>query len=804
MSDFESLNSQTTRETDEELLLLRLETISEVIADDIQTTSLNRWQHETLRRLGADLQPDQTIDLPTRTGKSHLIREIAQSAQDSGVRVAIVSHRRHILDEHSQELTETNAVTQEIGKQTGEKPGILLLSAQRIATNDSLANTLADEVDLVLVDEAHRALGEKTVEGMRSIFPNAVRIAFTATPDYADNRSVTDEYGDKLISHSVVEAIESGYASSVRAFLYKTNAVIDVLDPNMADFTPRELERLSNLMARNQAIVDVTQDLVSQGRRGLITTIPGEDLSHAETLKTMLDTRTVEEDGGRRFIRTHVVRGGDAKLAEKLEDFENGEVDVLLYCDLLREGYTTETATFLINGRPTTSAVNLTQDIGRVLQVKDQEAIIVDFQDTSVKQQRTVYDILELDRCVQGVYVGPDTVDAPDPETYLEGLFRPDLLKAFKSYNNQLISELRYSAYTPDRIDKLREKFLKAQAEDFARESKKWGRVLAQESLYEEPGTDMFGIDLKTQSDLKKLSHQDDGSFVYDVSHTSRNWLRAPLQDNAWVGIENSRLGLPVVTLTPQKLHESFANMSEATQELDLELHALAVDALTKIRTVFADNFSGLSAREVTVIKERFGLTEGSAGPKTFEELGDMLGITRERVRQIESKTLAKLRHPHRSHDLRDLLGQDLKIAEADTESLESLHAKAKQSVGHKKLWGLNPTAVAQNQARMQERDSVYEAIGKLFEHGDLTSYATAVMLELVKSYGISSDYAAQKELIDKIITLTPNTLERAARFVHNHKPSHSDKDNWLRNYDGSHTTKVAAQNVREALEELS
>ena len=61
-----------------------------------------------------------------------------------------------------------------------------------------------------------------------------------------------------------------------------------------------------------------------------------------------------------------------------------------------------------------------------------------------------------------------------------------------------------------------------------------------------------------------------------------------------------------------------------------------------------------LNDREQQVVRLRFGLDDGQI--RTLEEVGKEFGVTRERIRQIESKTLAKLRHPTRSQRLRDYL----------------------------------------------------------------------------------------------------------------------------------------------------
>ena len=69
---------------------------------------------------------------------------------------------------------------------------------------------------------------------------------------------------------------------------------------------------------------------------------------------------------------------------------------------------------------------------------------------------------------------------------------------------------------------------------------------------------------------------------------------------------------------------------------------------------VYKRQLDTLSEREAGVVSMRFGLTDGQ--PKTLDEIGQVYGVTRERIRQIEPKTKSKLRHPSRSHVLRDYL----------------------------------------------------------------------------------------------------------------------------------------------------
>jgi RNA polymerase sigma factor (sigma-70 family) len=80
----------------------------------------------------------------------------------------------------------------------------------------------------------------------------------------------------------------------------------------------------------------------------------------------------------------------------------------------------------------------------------------------------------------------------------------------------------------------------------------------------------------------------------------------------------------------------------------------VAVDAVgfTLLQDQLQSVLATLSEREAGVVRLRFGLTDGQ--PRTLDQIGQVYGVTRERIRQIESKTMSKLRHPSRCHGLRD------------------------------------------------------------------------------------------------------------------------------------------------------
>ncbi len=147
--------------------------------------------------------------------------------------------------------------------------------------------------------------------------------------------------------------------------------------------------------------------------------------------------------------------------------------------------------------------------------------------------------------------------------------------------------------------------------------------VRVQRQLHQDLGREPFPAEIAVEVELP----------VHRVVEIQRI-AQEPVSLQSPIGEEESALG-------------DFIEDADAVVPIEAAAFLMLQDQMDEI-------LDALNDREQRIIRLRFGLTDGH--PRTLEEVGQEFGVTRERIRQIESKTLAKLRHPSRARMLRDYL----------------------------------------------------------------------------------------------------------------------------------------------------
>jgi superfamily II DNA or RNA helicase len=351
------------------------------------------------------------LKMATGSGKSLLISMLTEAAVLSGKRVLILAPRTAICDQlvgkdgsrglgKFSALITNDQVSQQYGGLIGDSSKPVVVSTYAGFLNEyKIGGTTLGEFDLIIGDECHRSLGPATSKAMKEYMPGAVKLGFSATPDFADDRKSEEVFGKLLFDYPLRTAIEDGTSAPIRALLLETGQSLKLTD-NQKDFTERELAPLARMDSRNATAAQLVKDLVASGRQGIISCIPGGGNAHARVMSEFLSTQTIE---GRTVVAADI---GSHLLPDEIHDrlkrFKAGEVDVLTFTRTLEEGWDDPAASFCINMSPTTSPLKTTQLLGRILRknTDGRESIFIDMIDqlTGVKkQQYTALHALDID-----------------------------------------------------------------------------------------------------------------------------------------------------------------------------------------------------------------------------------------------------------------------------------------------------------------------------------------------------------------------------------------------------------------------
>lgn len=585
------------------------------------------------------------VEMATATGKTYLIAQIAQAAADLGMRTMLLAPTlriaQQLVGEDGQrglgkftDLIETRRTGQRYGKNLAQRN---LEQPVVVTTYQSLNNLhaagLAPSVDLIIADEAHRSLGKMTSQTMEEFSPNAIKIGFTATPAYSDERSLDQLLPEKIFALDIRDSVERGLTPPITSLIYETGQEIELLDPGRSEFTERELARLIDIKARNQAIVQFSKDFVQSGMQGAVACLPGSDLSHARLIDDELNkTEITDKNGQQRAIRAASV--GTHRTVEDndsiIKAYDEGAIDVLTFVYSLEQGWDSERPRFMINASPTTSAVRETQLLGRLLRGED-DVVFVDFLDVAKKQQYTSLHVLGEQTIDVKRRVGGDSpLRAPRNGATVADLLSSDLYDRIQLTNGKLLSDLYFSE-APSETERLQ---------------RKWNQVLEDAGLGESL-PDLFEVKagvaaVKTYTAVQKALGR--WAFPSEAAEYALDHDLTKLKSYTGVLKQMEVAAALATTKLPLEGVEVY---------VDEDITPLLVEQ-RKLYSLIDETLNKLTERESGVIRMRFGLDPG--GTKTLDEISTVFGVQRERIRQIESKTIAKLRDSSRSKALSGLI----------------------------------------------------------------------------------------------------------------------------------------------------
>ena len=337
---------------------------------------------------------------PTASGKTIAAAGFVEAARTLGV--LILTHRRLLVTQFTNDLTtEGYGDRFHAAIEAGKEPlRTDPLTIQTYAWFARHVDTLSrDAYQLVICDEAHTALGEKTSAAIRS-FPEPVYIGMTATEQLIA-KQVSDVFPASVDDLPLQDAARRGLIAPLRCLRVPPVAAINSVPIVGGDFDQEILAKTLDHQALNQAAASLYRDRFDN-TPGIVY---AAGVDHAYNLAQEFRSAGLKAEAV--SGRTPPVR-----LAETLAAYERGEINVLINAQLLAEGWNSPRATVCMHLAPTASKRVYQQRIGRIMRLhpRKEAGIVVDFVPKGATHNERVvslHSLLDADFYREGARVTP-------------------------------------------------------------------------------------------------------------------------------------------------------------------------------------------------------------------------------------------------------------------------------------------------------------------------------------------------------------------------------------------------------------
>ncbi len=350
--------------------------------DSASLLTLRPYQETCVERVLAAYQQHPRggkalVVLPTGGGKTIVFTEVARRL---GVNTLIIAHRQELLQQAADKfrLVSPTAVIGQVGAGRHEWGApITVASVQTISRPEHLKALQRFGYGLVIIDECHHS-SAAGYQAVLDALSDAFVLGVTATPDRLDKQSIEQIFGEPIFSASIIDMVEQGYLSDLRAIAVCTSTNLDGVHTQAGDFKQDELEEVIDTPERNERVVTAYLEH-SKGRQALcfaVTVAHARHLAHAFNDKgikaAMVSGETPSEE------RRRILHG-----------YERGTIEILCNCGVLTEGYDAPQTSCIIMARPTKSRALYVQCIGRGTRLAPgkRDCLVLDITDNCLRHR---------------------------------------------------------------------------------------------------------------------------------------------------------------------------------------------------------------------------------------------------------------------------------------------------------------------------------------------------------------------------------------------------------------------------------
>lgn len=333
----------------------------------------------------------QVVVMATGLGKTIVFSKlISNLVKKSGKKALILAHREELLTQAKDKLFSIDKKLKvDIEKATDwaeDGADVIVASVPTIGREQSERIKRFDpkEFGMVIVDECHHTSADTyknvlryfgLLRGEADWNKTTLLLGVTATPSRNDNKGIDKIFDEVAYEYGIVKAIKDGWLSRIKAWRINTDTDLTSVKKTAGDFNLGELGDAVNTKDRNALIIKAYQN-IANGTQALCFAV---NVEHAIELAKDFNTTGITSD---------YVIGSSQNRADILDKFSKREIQVVVNCMVLTEGFDEPSIETILMARPTQSGILFQQMVGRGTRLYQgkEYLTVIDFVDNTYKQ----------------------------------------------------------------------------------------------------------------------------------------------------------------------------------------------------------------------------------------------------------------------------------------------------------------------------------------------------------------------------------------------------------------------------------
>jgi ATP-dependent helicase IRC3 len=301
----------------------------------------------------------QLVSMATGLGKTVAFANLPQHMPKSS-QMVMIAHREELVEQGAQKIAKWNpslSIGVEMGKLRADgREDVIVGGVQSLGLPNS---TRLSKIDprrccFLIIDECHRSTeatyGRVIDHCLQN--PAATLVGFTATPNRADGKAMGSVYQEIVFKYGMLNGVQDGWLVEPHGIQLYTQTDISNVGTSNGDYNKQELSRAVNTPGRNEAIVRAWIEHCWPRQ----TVVFCVDVQHSKDLCAVFV---------RNGVRAAAVWGKDTDRKTKIDALRRGELDVILCCQLLIEGFDYWGIECVVLAAPSKSQGKIVQEVGR-------------------------------------------------------------------------------------------------------------------------------------------------------------------------------------------------------------------------------------------------------------------------------------------------------------------------------------------------------------------------------------------------------------------------------------------------------